>query len=210
MSCCYFAVLQSCPVGTTTNSTAAKSAQDCSIGLPGYQPLHDDITGLMIGAEPCPVGTYSPYGSQCLPCPEGLTTQLPKQTDLTSCLAPPGYGYYANTTNTAGINVSSGSVVACPDGTFKSGWSLESCVTCGLGLATDPVPATTPDQCYLRAGYGSKHVMANVATADSVQMLVATKCMSGTYGSEDRRFGLEAMPCQVGAWHTMPGLCATC
>lgn len=204
--------LQECPAGTTTKATAATTAADCSVVLPGYRPLFDG-KGQAIGAQPCPIGTFSSAGQQCDTCPEDLTTQQPKQTSEKDCLAPPGFGYYpnkvaaaANASNAFMLAVlnatNSSTVVSCPSGSYKAGWNRDACVSCGVGFLTEPVPATSPDHCYLPPGYGSKYIATSTAgTNTTVRQLVAVKCMNGTYGSDSRHYGLEPQPCQVSSSH---------
>jgi hypothetical protein len=68
--------LQACATGLTTVSTGAASATACSVTLAGYQATYDSEKRVT-GAEPCPVGTFSPAGGGvCYPCPAGLTTQV--------------------------------------------------------------------------------------------------------------------------------------
>lgn len=194
--------LQACSVGTTTTSIAATSFADCDIAMRGHRPIHD-TEGHVVGAEPCPIGTYSSKGTSCDACPDGLTTQAPQQASVAACLAPPGYGYYPNNmatfnaTQPGASNVTAGTpaVSPCPSGTYKTGWNLERCRSCGVGFLTEPTPAISPDHCYLPPGHGSK-ISSDIDIATDSQ-LVAVKCMKGTYGSDSKQYGLWPMPCQV-------------
>lgn len=196
--------MQVCPEGTTTGTYAATSALHCNVTLPGYQPLLHNRTGDIVGAEPCPIGTFSPQGAECIMCPHGLTTQAPNQADSDACLAPPGFGYYPEQSDTSGVATDAilqtfnAFVLPCPPGSYKAGWNLNPCVSCGIGFLTDPAPATMVDHCYLPPGYGSKRQMSDGSVdAAALKDLAAIRCLNGTYGLSDRRYGVEAMPCQV-------------
>lgn len=109
----------------------------------------------------------------------------------------------SNSFTAASLNDSSeaatAAVVACPSGSYKSGWNLDSCTSCGVGLLTDPISATSSDNCFLPPGYGSK-LDANSSTAansSELSHLIAERCTKGTYGSESKTYGLEPRPCQV-------------
>ena len=92
----------------------------------------------------------------------------------------------------------------CPVGAISEGdgkfeINADTCISCGDGLLTDPVPATSSDNCYLPPGFGSK-LNTNSSTAvnsTEVPQLVAERCSNGTYGSCSRSYGLEPHPCQV-------------
>uniref|UniRef100_A0A383V8T7 Tyrosine-protein kinase ephrin type A/B receptor-like domain-containing protein n=1 Tax=Tetradesmus obliquus TaxID=3088 RepID=A0A383V8T7_TETOB len=53
---------KACPVGLTTKDKGSASAAACSITLAGYRALYDSKKHV-IGAEPCPAGTFSPAGA---------------------------------------------------------------------------------------------------------------------------------------------------
>jgi hypothetical protein len=63
--------------------------------------------------------------SQCVNCSDGLTTQAAAQTTPTSCLAPPGYGYYKdavgdnNPVTSADLEAAQSKVFKCPGGSYK-------------------------------------------------------------------------------------------
>lgn len=187
--------------------------------LPGYEPLLDPTRGQVIGATPCPVGTYSPAGQACTPCPGGLTTQQPKSTSVTACLAAPGQGYYPDGIPEEfpdSININA-LVVPCPNGWYKPGWDLNNCSRCGVGFFTEGTGSTLSDDCYIPGGWGSKPVDTTSTSSSSAvavleysttvsdtkpnvqqpQQLVASKCGNGSFGASSRHYGLEPMPCQV-------------
>jgi hypothetical protein len=63
--------------------------------------------------------------SKCVNCSDGLTTQAAAQTTPTSCLAPPGYGYYKdavgdnNPVTSADLVSQQQSLIQCPGGSYK-------------------------------------------------------------------------------------------
>jgi hypothetical protein len=133
-----------CPIGSTTRSIRSTSLSDCSIALPGYQVDWQSPSTPQPVA--CPVGTYSNgYTTEpCRTCPLGLQTPSTGSSSAAACSAPPGAGFYcAAGPHPVGVGPvstkmlqDSGSpcVLQCPSGSFKEGWGLGPCLTCGVNF----------------------------------------------------------------------------
>lgn len=112
-----------CPAGLSTVDIAATDSSACNVAQPGYEPVVDN--GTVTTVLPCPVGSYSSDGMQCVNCSDGLTTQSAASTSATDCTAPPGYGYYKdglgdnNPVTTADLQSFQQKVVRCPAGSWK-------------------------------------------------------------------------------------------
>lgn len=77
----------SCGLNRNTSSATSTSERDCLVN-PGFAWGPGD------SSAPCPAGTYNPGGNtrtKCSPCLGGLTTYAPGATDITDCVAAPGF-----------------------------------------------------------------------------------------------------------------------
>jgi hypothetical protein len=133
-----------CPAGSTTRSIRSTALSCCRIALPGHQV--DWQYPSMSQPVACPVGTYSSgYTAEpCRPCPLGLQTPSTGSSSPAACSAPPGAGFYCSEgPHPVGVGPvstktlqDSGSpcVLQCPSGSFKEGWGLRPCLSCGVSF----------------------------------------------------------------------------
>uniref|UniRef100_A0A383VZF6 Tyrosine-protein kinase ephrin type A/B receptor-like domain-containing protein n=1 Tax=Tetradesmus obliquus TaxID=3088 RepID=A0A383VZF6_TETOB len=138
-------------------------------------------------AVPCPVGTYQDKESEassCTSCPNGLTTREPGADGVVLCLAPPGVQLLPGAEN----------VSDCPVGSYKEGWNLNPCISCGEGLLTESTGAVALDACFVPAGWGIE-----IDTITKVRS--AVMCVLNTYGQSSASYDLlttRCIPCPEG------------
>lgn len=145
--------------------------------------------GAVLGTTPavkCPEDTYrggdAPYdnstGVACTPCPDLMRTTDVGQTSRDACLAPPSYGY----------NSTAGAAYLCPLATYNEGWNLKPCAACGAGnITTDAPGARTSDDCVTPPGHQ--------LLVDGGGVYTAKICPAGSFGSPNKTYGLQVLPC---------------
>lgn len=182
-----------CPTGISTanNTVSAIEATECTVLLPGYEITAGATVGVTNATE-CPVNTYradesalTSSATSCTPCPDGLVTlpNVTRSTTLDACVVPPGFGWSATGSTTAG------SATICSIGSYNPGYNRQPCVACGSGILTDaPGGAINADACYTPAGYGN--IQDAVTSAFS-----ALICPVGTYGRPNNTYGLVNVEC---------------
>ena len=117
-----------CPVGSSTNSTSARSIVACNSCALGYF----STTGRLPCAV-CPAGTYNPtVGSKaCLPCSQGTYSPNNGSSSYVNCQYCPAGSY-----NPVAGSISQSACLSCPPGTYRpytGGNSASSCTNCGDG-----------------------------------------------------------------------------
>jgi hypothetical protein len=104
---------------------------------------------------------------------------------VSSCLAPPGYGFDRGAS--FGSRVS-----ACGIEFFKEGFNLKPCSYCGDGLRTKGTGSVSKQECMIPPGWGTKAVLGG----NGMIMLILEQCLNGTYGMQVPVFGVQALPCK--------------
>lgn len=79
----------------------------------------------------------------------------------------------------------------------QAGWSLDACTSCGVNVLTDTNASDglglSVDMCYIPPGWGA-------AYTSGTKQLTAYKCNNGTYGVQERTYGVDPRPCKVCCW----------
>lgn len=122
---------------------------------------------------------YAGTATTCDGCPTGMVT-VANTTGATSkdaCLAPPGYGFNAQTTTAA----------ICIAGEYNPGYNREACVSCGDGISTAGPGAETVGECFIPAGWGM--------TQQTDGAWKGTQCPVNTFGRANSTFGLVEVEC---------------
>lgn len=126
-----------CPVGLTTRTRKAISADECRPDCGDGEQL-----GLDEECALCPVGTYRTQGQHrgCQDCPEGRTTNKAgsvreSDCDLPICAA----GQY--------LSAADNSCQLCPRGQYQPDAKQTSCLDCPTDTSTVELGATSVDQC---------------------------------------------------------------
>ena len=164
-----------CPLGLNTAQTASISQSNCTQAMAGFRVVTPTVS-----AERCPLNSYNPGGNSltCIPCPDGLVTLITGARSVSSCLAPPGWGF----------NVNSGTAAPCALHSFKAGFNRKGCQPCGSGFLTQATGSDSRQRCYLPAGHGT--VSENGVTR-------AVKCVKGLFGFASDSFGATSRPCRA-------------
>lgn len=163
-----------CPMGLTTPQTASTSQDNCTQAMSGYQ-----VVTPAVSAEPCPLNFYNPGGSSvsCIRCPQGLVTINTGARSVSSCMAPPGWGF----------NATDGTAAPCPLNFYKSGFNRRSCEPCGNGFLTQTTASDSKQRCYVPAGHG---------TISEAGVIRVVKCSRGLFGYASDIFGVTILPCR--------------
>jgi hypothetical protein len=169
-----------CPTGLTTNSTGSKAVADCYQALPGSYVETPGVRG-----RPCPRGSYNVgfnNASSCTQCANDMVTINVGSRSNTSCLVPPGWGYYVD-------NPPGSKVKICPIGWWKSGFNLKPCTYCGDGLLTKAEGATASQDCMIPPGMGTRKL-------NGTNQIMLIQCLNGTFGLPVPSFGVFDLPCR--------------
>ena len=103
----------------------------------------------------------------------------------TSCLVPPGWGYYVDKPPGSKVKI-------CPIGWWKSGFNLKPCIYCGDGLLTKGEGSTASQDCMIPPGMGTKKITYPNGTND----MVLIQCLNATFGLPVPSFGILDLPCR--------------
>ncbi|KAI8467397.1 MAG: hypothetical protein J3K34DRAFT_460421, partial [Monoraphidium minutum] len=162
-----------CGIGRTTQTNTASAAADCRLAKRGYRLVK--VEGVVQSAAACGTGSWSPGGdvTACTPCPGGTITVFALSDDSSDCIPDAGYGF----------NSTSGSVFACPVGSYKASLGALPCSSCGTGLLTAGAASTSYAACYILMGWG-----ATVVSYSPI-LFEAKRCATGTYGVSEDTYG---------------------
>ncbi|WIA35695.1 hypothetical protein OEZ86_004101 [Tetradesmus obliquus] len=166
--------------GNLDSSAGGNSSTNSSTGL---QSLKDPFVAT-IAAALCPPNSYQDGETtqqQCTSCPHGLRTEQAGADGVALCLAPPGMQLLPG----------DGSISDCPVGSYKEGWNLNPCISCGDGLLTESDGAVSADACYVPPGFGIVRVEGSGAVS-------AVMCVQGMFGRSAPNYDTRStrcMPC---------------
>lgn len=138
-----------CPIGTFTNTTAAKQVSECTVCQPGKFCNYDSRI-----PQGCPTGSYCPMASQSpTSCPKGTFQPNANMSGIDDCRPCLG-GYFCNITGLGNL-FNYGEQYKCPFGNY-----------CPQGTSTKPIACLAGT--FIDEGAVDASVSASEFSADTI------------------------------------------
>eukprot|EP00775_Hariotina_reticulata_P003324 gene3324-3601_t len=162
-----------CGTGVTTAAEGSTAVSACDRAIKGYKYTGSNT------AAPCELNFYQDEestNSSCKACPFNMLTRLEGATGPADCLAQPGFAQPDSSSN----------IAECPVNFYKEGWNRNPCVSCGTNIITNDTATVSKDGCLVPAGFG---------LTQTTPTLVASRCLSNTYGDDKDRVAVASARC---------------